>query len=366
MIDLITPEFVAQLYSAVVETGAFQGLANLVSHTAGAATGAIWIVEETTLKDISITDIGAESMSAYMGHYHKLDVWQNNVARMPRDQVILGSDHTPRSELLKSEFYNDFARRYGMLEPLGAMVQLRPRTVATISLERLHARKLFDADDKPGFQHFIPYVKSALQLRLRHQDDARYGGLYAAALNSLTFGAVICDARSNVVFANPAAEAFATGGAGIVLGRRSNGLSALIPAESRALTALVNATAKGGPGGVMRLTGRDGGILLVLVTPLPRELRGDVAPGHALVSLRSARDRPAFAEAALTALFRLSPTQAAIARALHGGKTAEEIAAERGIRISTLRSHLAEIFARTGAEDQRDLIRLLGSLPPLR
>jgi DNA-binding CsgD family transcriptional regulator len=52
--------------------------------------------------------------------------------------------------------------------------------------------------------------------------------------------------------------------------------------------------------------------------------------------------------------------------ALHSGRTPEEIALERGIKISTLRTHLAEIFARTGAENQRDLIRLLGLLPPLR
>jgi DNA-binding CsgD family transcriptional regulator len=44
----------------------------------------------------------------------------------------------------------------------------------------------------------------------------------------------------------------------------------------------------------------------------------------------------------------------------------EEIAAERGVAISTLRTHFAEIFARTGAENQRDLIRLLGMLPPVR
>jgi DNA-binding CsgD family transcriptional regulator len=84
------------------------------------------------------------------------------------------------------------------------------------------------------------------------------------------------------------------------------------------------------------------------------------------VSLRSAHDRPAFTETTLSALFRLSPAQASIALALHRGQTPEEIAIERGVKISTLRSHLAEIFARTGAENQRDLIRLLGLLPPLR
>jgi hypothetical protein len=38
---------------------------------------------------------------------------------------------------------------------------------------------------------------------------------------------------------------------------------------------------------------------------------------------------------------------------------------ERGVKISTLRTRLAEIFVRTGTENQRDLVRLLGLLPPL-
>jgi DNA-binding CsgD family transcriptional regulator len=36
------------------------------------------------------------------------------------------------------------------------------------------------------------------------------------------------------------------------------------------------------------------------------------------------------------------------------------------VAISTVRTHLAEIFVRTGTESQRDLVRLLGMLPPVR
>ena len=65
-------------------------------------------------------------------------------------------------------------------------------------------------------------------------------------------------------------------------------------------------------------------------------------------------------------LFSLSRTQAAIALSIFGGKSPDEIAAERGVTISTLRTHLAEIFARTGTENQRDLVRLFGMVPPIR
>ena len=115
------------------------------------------------------------------------------------------------------------------------------------------------------------------------------------------------------------------------------------------------------------MTGRNGATgLLVLVTPLPNQLHGHAGVGHALVSLRSTQDCPSFQKAELEALFALSPTQAAVALDLYGGKSPEQIASERGVRISTLRTHLAEIFARTGAESQRDLVRLIGLMPPVR
>jgi len=64
-------------------------------------------------------------------------------------------------------------------------------------------------------------------------------------------------------------------------------------------------------------------------------------------------------------LYGLSPTQAEIALAIFSGKTARQIAAARGVAISTLRTHLAEIFLRTGVDDQRELVRLLGTIPPV-
>lgn len=363
----ITPEFIADLYSAAVEPDGFKGLANLVSYTAGAKSGAIWVVENGNVRDISITDAGQESLESYVSYFHKVDVWQSNIVRMQRDEVYIGYEHTPEPELLRTEFYNDFCRKFGMFRPMGATVQLRPGTIATISLERLSTTLLFEDHDKRNFQRFIPHVKAALQLGLRQRDDPAQGQTYAAALDALAFGSVICTARGEILFANAAAESLARAGAGIVLGRRGRGAGALIAEEARRLTGFIHNAATGGPGGILRLTAGDGKTgLLVLITPLPRSLYEVYGPAHALVSLRSPWDRPSFAEATLSALFGLSPAQAAIALALHAGKSPEQIAAERRVRISTLRTHLADIFARTGTDNQRDLLRLMGLVPPVR
>jgi DNA-binding CsgD family transcriptional regulator/PAS domain-containing protein len=365
LLDLLSPEFISDIFSAALDSEAYLGLTNLIGRKVGAGTGGIWTTDGVTVSDMSFSDAGQESVAAYVAHYHKLDIWQANCQRMPREQMYVAFEHTDEKNLLSTEFYNDFARHYELLRPVGAIMQLRPGVTATFSFDRQSSTRPFAVEDKVPFQRLVPYIKSALQLRLRQRDkDAR---LYAAALDRLAFGAVICNARSEIVFANPAAEELAQQGAGVVLGRRGKGLSAIVPMESRALGILVHATANGGPGGVLRLSGANGATeLLVLVTPLPRQLQSSGGTNYVLISLRSAREQPAFVEASIASLFGLSPAQAAIAIAVHAGKTPEEIAAERGVRISTVRSHLAQIFARTGAENQRDLVRLLSLLPPLR
>jgi DNA-binding CsgD family transcriptional regulator len=191
--------------------------------------------------------------------------------------------------------------------------------------------------------------------------------VHIAALNALAFGLMICDADGRVAFANTAASELLGRKHGLALGRSGHELVASAPEDSRTLARLLHSAARSAAGGVMRLRGRDHATtLIVFVVPVPHSLESDYGPGYALMTVQAPGASHAFSEETLVTLFELSPTQASIALAIFRGKSPEEIAKERDVRISTLRTHLAEIFQRTGSENQRDLVRLLGALPPLR
>jgi DNA-binding CsgD family transcriptional regulator len=68
----------------------------------------------------------------------------------------------------------------------------------------------------------------------------------------------------------------------------------------------------------------------------------------------------------LAQLFGLSAAETKVVAALAAGRSAEEIAEKRGVKISTLRTQLEAIFRKTRTESQRDLLRLLGGLPQVR
>lgn len=65
----------------------------------------------------------------------------------------------------------------------------------------------------------------------------------------------------------------------------------------------------------------------------------------------------------MSALFGFTALESELANVLMTSKSIEQIAAARGVTISTIRAKLRSIFAKTGTGNQRDLARLLASIP---
>jgi DNA-binding CsgD family transcriptional regulator len=61
----------------------------------------------------------------------------------------------------------------------------------------------------------------------------------------------------------------------------------------------------------------------------------------------------------LARLFGLTPAETAVALALADGKTPDEHAAEAGVGISTVRTHLRAVFDKTCTRRQPELVRLM-------
>jgi DNA-binding CsgD family transcriptional regulator len=71
--------------------------------------------------------------------------------------------------------------------------------------------------------------------------------------------------------------------------------------------------------------------------------------------------------AIIRSLFDLTPSEAAIARRLASGETADEIARSTGRSVLTVRTQLKSVLAKTGTRRQSELVQLLTRLvPPAR
>ncbi len=363
----LTPEQIDEIYASAIEPGRWGEFASLLAGATGLEAVGVWIVDNAQLAEISLSRAMSLSEAPYVEHFHKIDPWQRALSRAPMGSVFISNEHVAEDELVKGEFYNDFARHHGLIRPMGALMPLAPGVIASIAGEMPFASRLFEAEDKSRLGRVLPYVKNALQFRQRNRGSLAWAGFGLAALEALTFGVVICDRAGRIVVANVAAENMARRGVASSLSAGSRQRSAPCAAiRPGSLAALISTAGSGGPGGAMMLaTGEGEGLIAALVSPLPPSLDEAGVRGRVMVSLRAMRGDLSVAAGAIAALYRLSPRQADVAALLCDGFAPAEIARQLGMKITTLRSHLAAVFLKTGAENQRELVRMLHRLPPV-
>ena len=117
-------------------------------------------------------------------------------------------------------------------------------------------------------------------------------------------------------------------------------------------------------GGSMGLTGGEGEHRLAIeVASLAARQAWPFAAGPAvIVSITDQSGGGDLSEPMLRELFDLTPAEIRVAMALFAGLEPARAAEHLGVAMPTIRSHLAHIYAKTGAAGQSDLCRLLGRL----
>jgi DNA-binding CsgD family transcriptional regulator len=99
---------------------------------------------------------------------------------------------------------------------------------------------------------------------------------------------------------------------------------------------------------------------VIHVIPLRRSASDIFDRGSALVAVTGyAADGNIANEAVLRGLFDLSPGEVRVALKLQTGHSVAQAAEELGISVTTVRTHLAQIFRKTGTSHQGQLISLL-------
>jgi DNA-binding CsgD family transcriptional regulator len=184
----------------------------------------------------------------------------------------------------------------------------------------------------------------------------------AQALDQLGAGVIVTDSGAGVVEMNRAGEAIVRREDGLLI--RNDRLCARRVFETTKVTKLIiGATAEGKPGAAAgrMLIGRGDSVpaYVLTVAPLRTGLAADKRRLAMIVVVDPVRHAPS--ETDLAEFFGLSPAEARVAAALSTGKTLAEIATASGIRITTVRTQLASILRKSGAERQLDLVRILSS-----
>ncbi|MEZ5936127.1 MAG: hypothetical protein R3F54_30340 [Alphaproteobacteria bacterium] len=363
------------LYEAAAEPNSWSDALTLIADLLGAA-GAQFFIWDKSCSAMSFSAVGRlpdEGNAAYVSHYGAIDTRRQALDRLPAQQVLATDETFDGGRFRRSEFFNDFLLPYDVPYAACSRVLVTERQSAVIGVLRHRHQGPFDAPALGKLDHLLPHLGRVACLHHKLADLRQRSQMTTSALDMLAHGFLITDIDGRVHLMNRAALEMVGEGHGLAL---SHGrLSAARPGDAARLARMIAVAARpkgGSPGqacSAMQVTGPSGcRSLALLVMPLclaPQFATISANPA-AIVMISEPSAAPRLPEQCLMGMFALTAAEARLAITLGSGRRLECIAAERGRSMSTLRTQMRAILNKTGTDRQADLLRLLGTLPPLR
>ncbi len=246
---------------------------------------------------------------------------------------------------------------------MGATLLAEGWVSTVVSVSRPYSEGAFDTAEARLFAAVIPHLQRAVQLRRRLAALDGPPTSSAEMLNRLPHAVLLADAGAGVIFANQAAARMLGAGDGLSLGR--DGLTAETTEDTRRLRQTIAdcaapASELGGAGGRLRLLRRDQGPLTVLVIPHRTRVTWiDVLRPTAILFVTDAEQAAVVRSERLGQDFGLTPAEAVFAVEIAKGDGLQAAASRLGVSLTTVRTHLAHVFDKTGTRRQAELVRLI-------
>ncbi len=316
-------------------------------------------------KVLASAGIDPEFLASYGEYYGDRDPWLPSFVKLPKGKFLPTEARVPSSELVRTEFYNDWLRPQGFYHSFGGVLLREGDEVVLMGLPRRAAQAGYSNGDLNCLRVLAPHIERALQLETRLSQNGLEHRASLAALDHSAHGFVLVDDRMRVLTMNDAAHAIVASDDGLTV--RDCSLRAFRVPEDAALQKLVadaiQTTRKMAfaSGGVTAIT-RPSGLrpFTLLVTPLPRNGEGIFAErAAAAIFVKDPEKKFEPQVETLQRLYGLTPAEARLAQILATGLSLAEAAERLRITRETARSRLKRIYSKTDTHRQAELVRLL-------
>ena len=262
-------------------------------------------------------------------------------------------------QLDSNPIYRDFFRPHGLGWSAGTGLQLPTGDQIVFTIEREHSRGPIEKERVEALNELRSHLaRSALvaaRLGLQRAKGAN------EALTSMGLPALLLGQDGAVIDANPLIAELSDHVQWRARSRvalsdaRANDLlsSALAALDSSSEFAVRSFPLRGGD---------DKAAMVAHLLPIRRSAHDIIAGSYALLVLTPVAAPAAPPIELMRSLFDLTPSEARVARGLAAGETLEEIAANGGVAMSTVRSQLRQVLEKTGCTRQAEVVSLLANV----
>lgn len=299
-------------------------------------------------------------LDAIGGHAPEINSRVRTGLNAPEMQFFDEAHFTTERDFSAFPAYGDWMQRHAV--GYSCITNLLRDKDMLVGMATLRARSQgpMNDEEKRGFMTLAAHARSAVVLSMTFEQQRAKA--LAAAFESTSVAAVICDLQGNVSAMTPGAERLLAGDRfARVSGRR------LVPCRPEArgrfhakLAAALRSRIRvdTAPPTPMALTAPDGERLIVEFAPLPYEA-GFTYSAAVMVILRSG-GRPVETRTAIAReLFGLTATEQQVASFLLLGRSPADIAEATGRTVGTVRNHVHRILSKSDCTSQVEFLALM-------
>lgn len=305
----------------------------------------------------------------FLGIWVKRNVWGKRRPTRCAGDVLTTREMMPVASLLRSAMYQDYLRPRGLHEGLRLDIWASESWIEDLSFLRPWSSGAFTLTEKQMAHALLPHLHRAASVTHRIASAESLASASLAAFDGLRSAVLVLDRHTRLLHANPAAVAMLAVPDGLVL--TASGLRAADANSTNRLTACIAAAA-----GATDQPARSGALLLpcpsgnphlsVVAHPLLRTLAslGRDLPGTpaVLLMINASASCAGVRRQAMVTAYRLTRAETVLAADLLNGDDLRTIAAKRSRSLSTIRTQLAGLMAKTDTKRQAELVILLAKL----
>lgn len=310
----------------------------------------------------------ATAETAYLKHYAAIDPRREMGRHTPHGQASACHDFFDDRFVARDEFYQDFLIPLGPRYIAGGSIYRSEGKQVHLVFNHLVGRPRFEGRKRQAIEAWLPQLTHWMDQVLRAEELRQAAAFGELAVEAMGYGVVFFDRGGCLLHANRQAVALL----GPHLNRVNLGQSGRPPHGSN-LDALIEQVARTRRSAQVRLDphlGKPG--VTLLITPVSpdgasgaaRESVGRLAsaPPHlpglhhrasVVMTIKSAAQKST-APQDLIARWNLTPAEAALAKALLAGKSVADHAAEKKVKVSTVRTHVRALLEKSGCRSIRE------------
>jgi len=385
-----TADVIGGIYDAALEPARWpDALGRMAAHAEAESAAAIVVdLSGAAVGFMAVAGADPRALDDYAARYARIDPWTAFLGSRPAGRAIASQTVMDDAAFERTEFYNDFLRRYGLFHAMGGFVVRSGSLAFLTGVLRSRARGSFQPAELARLKAVFPHLGRAARI---HRQLAQAGGIAAGlttALDRVPLAALLSDRTGRVVWMNQLAEALVRRGEGLRVrqGRLEAAVANGTTTELRRLIAAAaliglhtprrrlagTGAADDGDDGAIDVN-QAGGVLLlprpwplkpltVMVTPMsepaqPVDIALDLPRPEALLLVSDPERAVQLPTDRLTHAFGLTAAEAKLAAALATGSSLTAYAETAQITIGTARWYLKQALAKTGAHRQSELVR---------